>query len=191
MKSREASAGRRPVWDVLGIGARLLLVCAVVAAVVSGVNALTADRYQENLTEEKRQAIVRIFGSDTVTYRTLSGEDAAEPVYEVLEGDRVVGYCVELASPGFGGDISMTVGFEADGKILGVSIVSLSETPGLGSRVQEAVYLDQYKGQSGTLTLGEDVDAIAGATVSSRAVTDGVNRAVEILNRTVKGGEAQ
>ena len=191
MKSREASAGRRPVWDVLGVGARLLLVCAVVAAVVSGVNALTADRYQENLTEEKRQAIVRIFGSDTVTYRTLSGEDAAEPVYEVLEGDRVVGYCVELASPGFGGDISMTVGFEADGRILGVSIVSLSETPGLGSRVQEAVYLDQYKGQSGTLTLGEDVDAIAGATVSSRAVTDGVNRAVEILNRTVKGGEAQ
>lgn len=191
MKSREASAGRRSVWDVLGIGARLLLVCAVVAAVVSGVNALTADRYQENLTEEKRQAIVRIFGSDTVTYRTLSGEDAAEPVYEVLEGDRVVGYCVELASPGFGGDISMTVGFEADGRILGVSIVSLSETPGLGSRVQEAAYLDQYRGQSGPLTLGEDIDAIAGATISSRAVTDGVNRAVEILNRTVKGGEAQ
>ena len=68
--------------------------------------------------------------------------------------------------------------------------MSLSETPGLGSRVQEAAYLDQYKGQSGTLTLGEDVDAIAGATVSSRAVLNGVNRAVEILNRTVKGGEA-
>ena len=112
-------------------------------------------------------------------------------MYEVLEGDRVVGYCVELASPGFGGDISMTVGFEADGRILGVSIVSLSETPGLGSRVQEAAYLDQYRGQSGPLTLGEDIDAIAGATISSRAVTDGVNRAVEILNRTVKGGEAQ
>ena len=191
MRRKETSKPARPVLEALGVGARLLIVCAVVAAVVSGVHAMTDSRYQQNLTEEKRQAIVRIFGSETITYRTLSGEGDAEPVYEVLEGENVVGYCVELASPGFGGDISMTVGFEADGKILGVSIVSLSETPGLGSRVQEAVYLDQYKGQSGTLTLGEDVDAIAGATVSSRAVLIGVNRAVEILNRTVKGGEAQ
>ena len=191
MRRKETSKLARPVLEALGVGARLLIVCAVVAAVVSGVHAMTDSRYQQNLTEEKRQAIVRIFGSETITYRTLSGEGDAEPVYEVLEGENVVGYCVELASPGFGGDISMTVGFEADGKILGVSIVSLSETPGLGSRVQEAVYLDQYKGQSGTLTLGEDVDAIAGATVSSRAVLNGVNRAVEILNRTVKGGEAQ
>ena len=191
MRRKETSKPARPVPEALGIGARLLIVCAVVAAVVSGVHAMTDSRYQQNLTEEKRQAIVRIFGSETITYRTLSGEGDAEPVYEVLEGENVVGYCVELASPGFGGDISMTVGFEADGSILGVSIVSLSETPGLGSRVQEAAYLDQYKGQSGTLTLGEDVDAIAGATVSSRAVLNGVNRAVEILNRTVKGGEAQ
>ena len=191
MRRKETSKPARPVLEALGVGARLLIVCAVVAAVVSGVHAMTDSRYQQNLTEEKRQAIVRIFGSETITYRTLSGEGDAEPVYEVLEGENVVGYCVELASPGFGGDISMTVGFEADGKILGVSIVSLSETPGLGSRVQEAAYLDQYRGQSGTLTLGEDVDAIAGATVSSRAVLDGVNRAVEILNRTVKGGEAQ
>lgn len=191
MRRKETSKPARPVLEALGVGARLLIVCAVVAAVVSGVHAMTDSRYQQNLTEEKRQAIVRIFGSETITYRTLSGEGDAEPVYEVLEGENVVGYCVELASPGFGGDISMTVGFEADGKILGVSIVSLSETPGLGSRVQEAAYLDQYKGQSGTLTLGEDVDAIAGATVSSRAVLIGVNRAVEILNRTVKGGEAQ
>ena len=180
MRRKETSKPARPVLEALGVGARLLIVCAVVAAVVSGVHAMTDSRYQRNLTEEKRQAIVRIFGSETITYRTLSGEGDAEP-----------GYCVELASPGFGGDISMTVGFEADGTILGVSIVSLSETPGLGSRVQEAAYLDQYKGQSGTLALGEDVDAIAGATVSSRAVLIGVNRAVEILNRTVKGGEAQ
>ena len=191
MRRKETSKPARPVLEALGVGARLLIVCAVVAAVVSGVHAMTDSRYQRNLTGEKRQAIVRIFGSETITYRTLSGEGDAEPVYEVLEGENVVGYCVELASPGFGGDISMTVGFEADGKILGVSIVSLSETPGLGSRVQEAAYLDQYKGQSGTLALGEDVDAIAGATVSSRAVLIGVNRAVEILNRTVKGGEAQ
>ena len=191
MRRKETSKPARPVLEALGVGARLLIVCAVVAAVVSGVHAMTDSRYQRNLTEEKRQAIVRIFGSETITYRTLSGEGDAEPVYEVLEGENVVGYCVELASPGFGGDISMTVGFEPDGKILGVSIVSLSETPGLGSRVQEAAYLDQYKGQSGTLALGEDVDAIAGATVSSRAVLIGVNRAVEILNRTVKGGEAQ
>lgn len=194
MDKQAGKKNSRPAAEALLIGLKLLLVCAVVSAVISGVNALTADKYSANLTEEKRKAIVQIFDSESVTYREIPAEGAV--VYEVLEGDAVKGYCVEIASAGFGGDIGLMVGYEADLSLRGVGIVSLNETPGLGARVKEEAHLAQYKGKQGVLTLGKDVDAITGATISSRAVLDGVNRATEILDRAVTvavpdGGDRQ
>lgn len=183
------------VAAMLMIGVKLLIVSAVVAAVVSGVNALTADRYEANLAEEKRKAITAIFDLDTLSYQKTAVPDYGDmPVnaYEVYDGDVLLGYCVEVAPSGFGGEISMMVGFEADRRIKGVSIVSLNETPGLGAKVQNSAYLSQYIGKEGTLVLKQDVDAVAGATISSRAVLEGVNRATEILDAVIKsGGERQ
>jgi len=190
MDNASKQASRRPVLEAMLIGIKLLTVCAVVAALISGVNALTEKKYHENLTEQKRQAIVRIFESETVSYRALSPQGETEAVYEVCDGGQVIGYCVEVAPSGFGGAINMTVGYHADGSVKGVGIVSLSETPGLGSKVNDADYLSQYVGQTGALELGAQIDAIAGATISSTAVMDGVNRATELLNGYL-GGDAQ
>lgn len=185
----------RPVTAMLAVGIKLLLVSAVVAAVVSGVNALTNDRYQANLAEEKRKAIMTIFNSETLSYEDTAVPDYGDmPVraYKVYNGDILIGYCIEVAPSGFGGEINMMVGFEADRKIKGVSIVSLNETPGLGAKVKDSGYLSQYVGKEGALVLKQDVDAIAGATISSRAVLDGVNRATEVLNAvTGSGGDSQ
>ena len=62
-------------------------------------------------------------------------------------------------------------------EIYGAERAALSETPGLGSRVNDANYLSQYNGTGGKLALGSDIDAISGATISSRSVLAGVNRA--------------
>ena len=70
------------------------------------------------------------------------------------------------------------VGVSADGTVVGIKIVSHSETPGLGSRVDSDSFLGQYKGLGGVLTVGKDVDAITGSTNSSKAVTKGVNSAL-------------
>lgn len=180
---------RASAIEMLMIGLKLLIVCAVVAAVVSGVNAMTDERYRENIREQKRMAIAEIYAGETILYKELSS-NGSEVVYEVTAGDSLVGYCVEVVTSGFGGDITMMVGFGADGRVKGVSIVSMSETPGLGSKAGEAAFLSQYKDQAGMLTLGEDVDAITGATISSRAVTDGVNKAVAALERQLSGGVA-
>jgi electron transport complex protein RnfG len=80
----------------------------------------------------------------------------------------------------------MMVATQPSGEMLGVKIVSMSETPGLGSRVGADEHLSQYQGDfwyghDKDLTLGEDIDAISGATISSRAVNEGVNRALEAL----------
>jgi electron transport complex protein RnfG len=179
--------------QMLVIGLKLLVICAVVAAVVSGVYLLTDARYQSNIRLQKEKAIREIFdpaGSLAAMRVQALPFDGEETVYAIYDGDTLVGYCVETVFSGFGGDMALTVGFHVDESIKGVSIVSMSETPGLGSKVGEGNYLDSYDGKSGSLVLGEDVDAISGATISSRAVLDGVNRAAEVL-KLVKGGAAQ
>ena len=176
---------QNPTLQALFVGLKLLLICAIVAGVVSFVYALTEEQYERNLQETKNQAIGQIFSREGLTCQALPG-DSAETVYRVTEGDTLIGYCVEIQSPGFGGDIEMMVGYQTDFSILGVSIISLSETPGLGAKVSEADFLSDFEGKNGTLVLGEDIDAVSGATISSHAVTDGVNRATELLRATVQ-----
>ncbi len=172
-------------WQTLAIGAKLLLICAIVAGVVSFLYALTAEQYEKNIRQTKNAAIGEIFSLIDLSTVTLpyGGE---ETVYKVTQGEKIVGYCVEVKSAGFGGDIEMMVGYTADKRVLGVSIIALSETPGLGAKVAEDDFLSQYEGKGGALVLGSDVDAVSGATISSRAVTDGVNRATEALQTALK-----
>ncbi len=178
------------VKDMLLIGWKLLLVCAVVSAVVSGVNFLTADAYADNLRRQKEKAIGEIFAGEEISYRELTVEGAEGVLYEILAGEARIGYCAEVASPGFGGDISLMVGFHVDGSVRDVGIVSMSETPGLGSKVDSESFLSQFVGRKEKLEVKVNVDAITGATISSRAVTDGVNAAMALLNAYEAGGAA-
>ena len=181
-----AMAGRntkKSVFEVLGIGLRLLAVCVVVAAVVALVNEVTRDRYARIQQEEKQSAMATIFGVADIAYRDLGGE-----VYEIMQGDTLLGYCVESTGAGFGGDLSLMVGFHSDRSVRGVQILSHSETPGVGAKVDDPAYLSQYAGVSGDLTLGEEIDAISGATISSRAVLSGVKSAQEALENALTGG---
>jgi len=92
-----------------------------------------------------------------------------------------VGYCVKVEPSGFGGKISMMVGITSDGEISGVKITSMSETPGLGAKAN-GDWINQFKGKSGNLSViksgtakDDEVNAISGATITSKAVTEGVN----------------
>lgn len=180
------------VWSALFIGLKLLLICAIVAGVIAGVNKFTDEKYQENMRVQKEQAIKQIFGESATSEEiALAPGTTGAVIYAVKEGDTLLGYCVEVASAGFGGDINLSIGYNPDRTIKRVYIVPpLNETPGIGSKVQEdASYLpDQYEGQTGILAMGEDVDAIAGATITSTAVLDGVNHATQALNAAL-GGE--
>ncbi len=176
------------------VGGKLLLICAIVAAIMALIYQLTLPKYEENLQETKNAAVSEIFGMEGLRCEEIytDGESGAV-VYSVYK-DTLVGYCVESAAPGFGGDLSVMVGYLPEGSILGVSVVAMSETPGLGSKVGEAAYLEGYRGNRGELTLGEDVDAVSGATISSKALLSAVNQATEAMKEAVImtiGGEAQ
>ncbi len=180
--------------ESLIIGLKLLLICSVIAGIVSFVYALTADTYAENIKRTQELAVGKIFtGADDcrLPYSEL-GESNGVIVSSVHDGNTLLGFCAEVTVGGFGGDISLMVGYANDGTIIGVTIVSHSETPGLGSKSGDATYLNgNYSGKSGILTAGEDVDMIAGASVTSKAVLDGVNRATAAVTEcaALKGGQ--
>ena len=97
--------------------------------------------------------------------------------------DEMIGYCVEVQTNGFGGPITMVVGVNLDGEVTGVAITDHSETSNVGTRAMEKDYLSQYVGRSGTVrhSGANSIDAVAGATATSKAITTGVNRALAIV----------
>ncbi|MBR0443140.1 MAG: FMN-binding protein [Clostridia bacterium] len=177
------------------IAAVLTLICTLVAVLLAGVYALTNETYESNLLATKQKAIASLFAFETVDTEALPTEGfAVEELYRVSKDGAVLGYCANVKSAGFGGNIDMMVAVAPDGALLGVKIVAMSETPGLGSRAGEDAHLDQYKGafaygDGEYLTLGEHVDAISGATVSSKAINAGVNAALQALLTYQNEGE--
>ena len=175
----------------LRIGGTLLLICAVVALVLSFVNTVTQEKIAQNETEQKRTAMVELFGSDKIEYTELdrleSDGERVEAIYRVAEDGSTVGYSVLVLSPGFGGDVQLMVAVTADKTVIGVKIVSMSETPGLGTRVDDADYLSQYAGVTAGLSASE-VDMISGATKSSKAVLNGVIDALAALDGHLGSG---
>ena len=109
-------------------------------------------------------------------------------IYEGKTKDKkVIGHCIKVEPIGYGGAISMIVGVGDDGKVRGVKIISMSETPGLGARANEPGFTDAYKGKSGDIKVKKsgtpadnEISAISGATITSKAVTEGVNLAVAV-----------
>lgn len=166
---------------VLRLALTLLAITAVVAVALAGVNSVTAPKIAE-LNEQKTQAAIEAVlpgGGQEVSFTDSTGL-----VSTVYKGD--AGYAVQVAPAGFGGDISMMVGVGNDGKVLAISIISQSETAGLGA-VSAATtsageaFRGQFAGMSGSVSVTKDggaVDAITGATITSRAVCTGVNAAL-------------
>ena len=163
--------------STLLIGLKLLLIAALVAGVVSFVNAKTASIAEENISKEKTKAIAQIFNGQSIETTEQNG------IYTVTLDGKIIGYCLESTSSGFGGDMTLMVGYDADATLRGVRVISHSETPGLGARVcdNEEGALSEYAGKSGNLVWGQDIDGISGATISSKAVLNGVNQATEKL----------
>lgn len=178
-------AEKNNVLSLVRIVAVLTLICTLVALLLSGVYAMTNEVYEQNILRVKQAAIAALFDLETVETEALdlTLDMEIEEAYRVTDSGVLLGYCANVKSAGFGGDIDMMVAIDPNGTVLGVKIVSMSETPGLGSRVGTAAHLSQYEGigASDAPVLGEDVDAVSGATVSSRAVNAGVNRALRAL----------
>lgn len=162
----------------------LLLICAIVAAALAAVNSVTAPKIAELSAEKTQEAVEAVLpgGGEEIEFTDTTGI-----VSTVYKGES--GYAVEVTPTGFGGTITMMVGVGTDGSVLGISVVSQSETAGLGAVAAASTsageaFRNQFVGMSGTVTVtkdGGEVDAITGATITSRAVCEGVSAATSCV----------
>ncbi|MEG1658053.1 MAG: RnfABCDGE type electron transport complex subunit G [Oscillibacter sp.] len=180
---------------IIKLTVTLLLTCIIVAGLLGAVNSVTKGPIAEANKQKTEAAMLAVVADPASTFSdplelTPAMQDAAtlgggtlDSVYEVQMSGSGVGYAVKVVAGGSQGDIQMMVGVDTEGIVTGVSIIKNAETSGIGSKVMknENGVLDQFVGKSaadGALTVGTNVDAITGATVSTRGVTAGVNAAL-------------
>ena len=106
--------------------------------------------------------------------------------YEAYKNKRLIGYCVKAVGSGYGGYFHIIIGVDRSGVIKGVEVLDHQETPGLGAKIvevkegeKEAWFLRQFRGKDAKSIALKDIDAITGATISSKAVVDAVNRSIK------------
>ena len=137
---------------------------------------------------------LEVTANDTVKQK-INGKDFVFIIHKASQKGKEIGAAVESTTQGFGGDLKVLVGFNATGNILGYTILSTSETPGLGAKAQDQPFISQYNGKSidneiivskSSTGAENEIVAISGATITSQAVTDGINLAVEVFNDNFK-----
>ena len=167
-------------WATLRLAVILFAFAAVVAIALGLVNKITQERIETFAAEKAAAAMRAVLPADSYTAVTDSAGGKIDLVKEIYDAGGK-GWVVMVAPSGFGGTIEMAVGVDKSGAVTGVSIVSMSETSGLGANAKRESFRSQYIGKSGSVALkkqGGEIDALTGATVTSTAVTKGVNAAL-------------
>ena len=181
---------------IIKLTVTLFVTCVIVAALLGLVDNVTREKIAainwENTVAAMKAVVAdpdattfsdALENTEAMSAAALAGGGTLDSVYEVQVGGASAGYAIKVVASGSQGNIEMMVGVDGEGAVTGVSIVDNAETAGIGSKVMENQngVLDQFIGKSaadGTLAVGANVDAITGATVSSKGVTAGVNAAL-------------
>ena len=174
------------VMYVLRLALTLFLIAAVVAGALSMVNSVTKPVIDQ-LNEEKTQQAIEAVLPGGYDEMITDYADASGIVSKVYKGAN--GYALEVLPAGFDNTITMMVGVDFDGNVLGISVVSHTETAGLGAVAAEKTskgedFRSQFVGTFGSVAVtkdGGEVNAITGATITSRAICAGVNAALDCV----------
>ena len=172
----------------------LTLICLVCAGLLGLVQHVTAERIERTNQEKENKAIAQVvpgFSDETasenpVIEKTEVGESI---VFTARKREEIVGYAVKVRTGGFGGPLVMMVGFTPDGTIHNTSVISHSETPGLGAKITDPSCppRTQVIGKNPATTVMDakkyrgDIDAITASTITSRAFLKGVSIAHEVF----------
>lgn len=176
--------------SIVRITLNLVLASILSGCVVAGAYALAEPRILENRKAMSEEAMRRL-----VPAATDFVADGANGRYEARSQSGIEGYIVPVEGRGYGGTIKMTAAIDARGRLLGFEILSHNETPGLGDRATESAFRDQFKGRKGgeleVTKTGEKgkIDAISGATITSKAVATALDKALELFSARTGGDE--
>ena len=188
--------------DMFKLGLNLLIISAVAALLLALTNSVTAStiaQRNEQANAEARKLVLESAQDFEEVKDAKTDNSKGVKVSEIYEAKdasgNTVGYTLKVLPSGYGGTIELMVGIDsANGQVSGINIVSNSETAGLGAKATDPEFSDQYKGKPleelSVLKNGTpgdtEIKAISGATITSTAVTNGVDAAIEVYNNSLK-----
>lgn len=192
----------------------ILLVITILSGLLLGlVYQITKDPIAAQEQKAKQEACRNVF-EDAATFEQIDAEitdqaafDAEgysqESIDEVMEAKdasgNLIGYVITVTSKeGYGGDIQFAIGIRSDGTVNGISLLAISETAGLGMRADEVLTpqfadkkVEKFSYTKNGAMSESEIDAISGATITTNAVTNGVNAGLYYFQTELKGGSAQ
>ena len=161
----------------------LTLVTVGMGLIIYGVHIFTDLEIARRGNQEEQSILEHVMPNAEYRTETAYRSPNAVSISAGYSSSELVGYCVEIQTPGFGGMITMVVGVDLDGKVTGVVVTDHNETLDMGTHALEDSYLSRFVGRSGTLRLtgSNSVDVVSGATVTSKAIVTGVNQALSVV----------
>lgn len=175
----------------------LFLICAVATALLGFTNKITEPKIEQLAAETQMKAKQEVLSeaSEFSDEMTAELDGTAYSYYEGTKDGKTVGYVFATSAKGYGGDIDIMVGIDTEGKVTGIEILEIEETPGLGMNAKtDPVFVPSFVGKDGHITLikngtpsDNEVVAMTGATITSTAITKAVNIALDLYSTA--GGE--
>lgn len=187
----------------LHLGLTLFCVTAITGLVLGAVEQGTRDAILRARQSDRAYALLHVMpGADS-----FKPGDTAQPpnddasdiavigVDAALKGPDRIGWCVTVRTRGYGGPVTLIAGIANDGSLRAIRILTHSETPGLGARSTEPEFYNQFNDKTqfplsvtkGSAAAADEISAISGATITSNAVTAGVNAAESYWRENLNG----
>jgi electron transport complex protein RnfG len=167
----------------------LFLICVIVTAALAGTNFITKDRITKLNIQAEKDAMAEVIPASLYENGSVKVNGQPRDYVIAKNGEEILGYIVTTVAQGYGGEIKVMAGVDPNGDIINVRILAADdETPGLGAKVKNKDFYNQYIGKSSGVGVVKnspaenDIIAVTGATISSTAVNTAVNEAVAIAN---------
>lgn len=171
--------------EMVRYGFILALICLVAAGSLAAVNALTRPKILAAALAEENEALNQVMPLASKFTPVKEAGDEKILYYRAFDAqDKLIGYILKAEGKGYSSVIETLAGVFTDGKISAIKIIALNETPGLGMRVAEEGFTGQFKGKDSIDLTG--VNAITGATISSKAVMDSVMQKAKEIRELIK-----
>ncbi len=166
---------------------KMVIICIVTSFLLALTNSFTLTRIEANAAAETNAAMQELLPeADSFTEVPITAD--VTNATALYEADNGAGYVVECYGQGYGGRVPAMVAFGPDGTIAGVKFLGNSETPGVGTNVTSSEdFAAQFSGEAPVQRGISDIDAVAGATITSKAALTAINAASAVYEEQVQG----
>lgn len=176
--------------EVVGVGGKLALICAVAAVALGLVNAITAPAISRVKEEQLAAALDNVRGNATAgEEQPVENDPFVEGYYPLTENGQDAGFIVKLLGIGYGGDMEMLASIASDGEIRAVKLMDNAETPGLGKEAEKSEYMAKFVGTGSEEPVPlnkqqlsqNEADSISGATITFMGLAQAVEAGADFV----------